>query len=328
MLLKTILESSQKRSLRIAQTDKITVLSRQRLAPLLAVSLFVFTSFAISAPRMVAERAARGCSAPLWSADSRFIAYTTIDLDTLFVVEPAEANKHQNLYRVAKATGVGRRFVFAPGEERLVYREMIGAIPTHPDRLISTSFYTYDPSVLTSNNDPIIGPYVVENKIYYRHSLETPLIAVHGAERIAGPYKIDGRLVIRNASGSEVFKSDEQEEVDGFEISPDGQWVAAVLAQDGERMVKLIQVSDGSVSELGRGRWPGWSGNSNRLVFVRDKKEVQFAELVVYDVEVGQSRSVTGINQYWPDEPALNGDGSMVAFIHDGSVYVTETTGF
>ena len=328
MLRKTILETTQMSHLSVEQTVKSGVFRRQHTVILTLSLLLVLAGLAVSAPRKVAERAGRGCSAPLWSSDSRFIAFTNIDLDTLYVVEPAESRKEQELYRVAHALGVGRRYVFVPGEERLAYREMVGAIGTHPDRIISTSFYSYDPSMLTSNMNKIIGPYRINNQIYYRESLSDPLISVTGDERTAGAYKKGGKLVVKNAQGNAVFTSDGQEEPEGFEVSPDGHWVAAVFAKDNDHAVRLIQISDGAIIELGRGRWPSWSGNSNRVVFVRDKEELKYAEMVVYDLQVGQSRSVMGVNQFWPDEPSLNGDGSKVAFVHDGEIFVTEVTGF
>lgn len=310
------------------QTVKNRVLPAQQTGLLILILLLVFSNLAISAPEKVADFAGRGCSAPLWSPDNRFIAYTTIDLDSLFVVEPAESKMKQSLYRVANAAGIGRRFVFVPGEERLAYRVMIGAIPSHPDRVVAVSFYSFDPSVLTDNDGQIIGPYRIENQLFYRKSLAQPLLALDGTERKDGAFILDGKLVVRNQTGAAVFNSDGLAVVEGFEISPDGQWVAAVFSTDGNRAVRLIQVSDGAEFDLGRGRWPAWSGNSNRVVFVRDKSEVRFAELIVYDVQLGQSRSVTGVNQFWPDEPALNSDGSMVAFVHDGEIFITEVTGF
>lgn len=290
--------------------------------------IFVFTNLTFSAPTKVADFVGRGCSAPLWSPDDRFIAYTTLDRDEIYVVELNDIKPKQSLYRVVNTEGVGRRFAFVPGEERIAFRRLAGALPGAPDRVVSSSYYSYDPTMMSHNNTAILGPYRIENKLFIRESLTKPLVSLDGSEWSNSVTLDRGKLEISNASGVITFASKSEEPVEGFEISPDGLWVAAVLQAESIRQVRLIHIPDGNVINLGEGRWPGWSRDSNRIVIVRDKSDLNYAELVVYDVEVGQARSVLGLNQFWPNEPALNSNGTKVAFVHEGEIYRTEVTGF
>lgn len=298
--------------------------------PLWLTLLFtsVFTVLSVAAPKKAADFTGRGLSAPLWSLDDRFIAYTTADQDELYVVELNEIKAKQSLYRVANLEGVGRRFVFSPGEERIVYRSIAAAIKGRPDRLVSCSFYQQDNTMLTGNSSPILGPYLIENKVMYRENLTAPLKTLDNQPWDKGVYLDNGELTVTNTDGKTVFKSGSGEEVRGFEISPDGETVAAVLQTGTKKTVRLIQISSGNVIDLGEGRWPSWSADGNRVVILRDKPDIEYAELIVHDLTVGQSRSVMGINQFWPDEPALNRDGTRVAFVHNGEIYITEVTGF
>lgn len=312
----------------ISQVPRFRVSTPQQGFLGIFLLLFVFSNFAFSAPKKVADRAGRGLSAPLWSPDGRFIAYTTLDRDELFVVELNEIKAKQSLYRVADLEGCGRRFVFAPGEERIVYRSIAAAMKGSPDRIVSTSYYQHDNTMLSDNTGQILGPYLIENQLFIRKSLNDPLVSLNHQEWSKGVFLDDGELTVKNSAGKVVYETAENEEAQGFEISPDGETVAAVVEVGGDKTVRVIQISSGLMTDLGKGRWPGWSGTGDRLVFVRDKHEVKFAELVVFDLTVGQSRSVLGLNQFWPNEPALNYDGTLVAFVHGGEVFTAEVTGF
>ncbi len=311
-----------------AQRVKPHVAARQHVLLPACLLLLVFSTFSFASPFKIADRAGRGCSAPLWSPDNRFIAFTTMDNDELYVVTVGKSKEEQSLYRVANAEGVGRRFVFVPGEERLAFRRMAGALATHADRILSLSFYTHDPIMLTNNDGPILGPYRIENQIFYRESLTSPLVSMEGKTWRNSVVLEDGELIAAGANGKDLFESSSSEKVEGFEISPDGTWVAMVYKTETDRQVRLVSLESGQVIELGKGRWPSWSGDSNRIVIIRDKTDIKFSDLIVYDLQVSQSRSVTGINQFWPDEPALNSNGTLVAFTHDGEIFVTEVTGF
>lgn len=307
----------------------LNVLISPRLRSLFFLAfIFVFYGIAESAPKKVAERTGRGCSAPLWSGDGKLLAYTTLDLDELHVTELAISIRLQKFYRVANAKGVGRRFVFDPESEGLVYRRTAEALPSKPERLIVTPLSTLENRMITSNKESILGPYRIDDKIYYRSALDEPLTDLEGNARPDGPFLKRNALTVRNAAGDAVWQSPATFVVEGFELSPDGAWVAVVGRTSAATEVKIVEVAAGKSVDLGRGRWPSWSGDSNRLIFVVDKSELKYAELVVYDIPSGQRRSVQGITQFWPDEPALDPDGSRCAFVHDGEVYVTEVTGF
>lgn len=275
----------------------------------------------------IADRAGRGCTAPAWSPDNRYVAYTTEDQDELLLVEVNKDIKTKKLYEIARGEGVGRRFVFMPGADRMALRRPAGALPGSPDRIISVSYFVYDPVMLTHNTTPILGPYRIGDEVYYRADLQAPLVNLHGTEWDSAVNLDDERLTVSHA-GREVYQSASDEKAEGFDISPDGQLVAAVYETSSGKQLRLITIATGQTFDLGSGRWPGWSADSNRLVFIRDKPSVKYAELVVYDLELGQIRSIQGINQFWPNEPALNSSGTQVAFTHDGEVYVTDVTGF
>lgn len=297
-------------------------------APVVLLLIIVFALVAVAGPRKAAERVGRGCSAPLWGFDSKLLAYTTIDLDELYVTEPGEVLRNQLLYRVANAPGIGRRFIFDPQGERLIYRREATALPTKPDRLVASPFNSMENKMLTSNLQSILGPYRIGNTVYYRESLTKPLVDLDGMTRNDGAYLENGRLTVINRTDDEVFKSGDNVTVQGFERSPDGEWIAFVADQNGTKEIGIVEVAGGQYISVGKGRWPSWSGDSNRLAYLVDKPEIKFSEIVVYDLPSAQARSVQGINQYWPDEPALDHTGSRVAFVHDGEIYVTEVTGF
>ena len=325
---KSIVDNLAQALREIAQAASESVAKPQRILLVTLGTIIVFTNLTFSEPRKAADLVGRGLSAPLWSQDDRFMAYTTADLNELYVVELNEVKAKQSLYRVSNLDGVGRRFAFQPGEDRIAFRTMVGAITSHPERIFSSSIYSHDPKMLTSNTGPIHGPYRIENKLFYRSSLDQPLISVDGQPWSKIVNLLDGSLSISDSTQTVRYVSPTEEKVEGFEISPDGQWVAAVVKTSTERQVQLIQISTGAVTNLGKGRWPGWSGDGNRVVVIRDKPEVRFAELLVYDIKLGQTRSVVGLTNFWPDEPALNSNGTKVAFIHEGEIYLTEVTGF
>lgn len=273
-------------------------------------------------PKKIADPVGGGCSSPVWGRNDQMIAFTNRELDELYVIE---LDKLQAPYRVANAKGVGRRFVFDPVEDRVLFRQRAEAHPAKPERIVSCSVNFHDSQMVTSNEGPLIGPYVIGAEVFHRQDASSPFVSLQGASKLAGPFIEDrGRLSIHDDSGKEVFETASSDTVSGFEFSPDGRWVAIVLGNS-TKTIELISTFDGTRIPIGEGRWPGWSGNSKRLVFLRDKPEIHFAEIVVYDLSKGELRSVTGLNEFWPDEPALNSDGTRCAFIHNGALYEAPT---
>lgn len=314
----------------LRKSSQTAQVSSPRTLKLVFLGLLCTLGLTISAkaePFKAADRVGRSCSAPLWSPDNRFLAYTSVDRDVVMLNEIGKDNVIKNLYSIATGEGVGRRFAFAPGEERLILRRENPGLPGKPDRLLSISFYEHDPVMLTANVGPLLGPYIIAGKVYSRDDLQSPYRSTDKQEWPVRVLADSKRLEIATASAT-LYRSPAEEELEGFELSPDGDWVAAVFESAGQKVLRLISTASGQTIDLGSGRWPGWSGNSRRLVFVKDKPSVEFSELVVYDLESAAARSVVGLNQYWPDEPALNSDGTRVAFVHKGEIFVTEVTGF
>ncbi len=289
--------------------------------PIFIALLFCYL-ISTAAPRKVADPVGGGCSSPIWGRNDRMIAFTNRELDELYVIE---LDRMQAPYRVANAKGVGRRFVFAPDEDRLLFRQRAEAHPAKPERIVSCAVNLHDPQMVTSNEGPLIGPYLLGEEVFYRQDTSSPFVNLQGTQRMAGPFIEDhGRLSIRDGSGKEVFETSVSDTISGFELSPDGRWVAIVLGNS-TKTIEIVSASDGTRIPIGSGRWPGWSGNSKRLIFLRDKPEIHFAEMVVYDLTKSELRSITGLNEFWPDEPALNSDGTRCAFIHNGALYETTT---
>jgi hypothetical protein len=286
------------------------------------IALLFFYLIGAAAPRKLSEPVGGGCSAPVWGRNDRLLAFTNRELDELYVIEP---DKLQAPYRVANAKGVGRRFVFDPADDRVLYRQRAEAHPAKPERIVSCAATFHDPQMVTNNEGPLIGPYLIGSDVCSRQDASSPFVSLQGVARMSGPYtENQTRLSIRDESGKEVFETAPGDTVSGYELSPDGRWVAIVLGSHDEAL-EIVSTSDGTRIPIGTGRWPGWSGNSERLVFLRDKPAIHFAEIVVYDMEKGELRSVTGLNDFWPDEPALNSDGTRCAFIHNGALYEAPT---
>lgn len=55
----------------------------------------------------------------------------------LLLVEVNKDIKTKKLYEIAHGEGVGRRFVFMPGADRMALRRPAGALPGSPDRITS-----------------------------------------------------------------------------------------------------------------------------------------------------------------------------------------------
>ncbi len=204
-----------------------------------------------STPRLLVPAPADGgFTNPVCSPHSEAIAYTTADFAVLYLW----TTDLRPPLRVAQSAGVGRRFIFEPGQERLVYRQVVGALPTKPERLISTSPYLYDPAVRTANQDSLIyGPYLIDRQVWYRPSLLLPYHDYHDSLRTAGPY-LDlrtGRLQVVNASSDTVFSSIVPDSYAGMEVSPDGEWIAAVKSRPRVELT-LIRVADGTPQTIRR----------------------------------------------------------------------------
>jgi Tol biopolymer transport system component len=289
-------------------------------------SLIIFLAFAGSAlavvPRRVVPAEPLKWTNPAYSPDGFSLAFAAADGNSIWAID---LNDEREPSRVARGDSIGRRFVFEPDNpaDRIVYRMRINAHPAQPVRLTSTSIHIFDPGPRSDNLGEIIGPYAFAGKLWYRHSLLDPYRDSAGAERRAGPYlDLDSKtLRLLSAEGDTLYTSPPAEAVAGFEISPDGKWVA-VVASAPSPVLYLLATADGTRRDLGSGFWPAWSGNSQRLaclVTIRNNTLIR-----VHDLAANKSFSLDFEKLYDPISPALNPDGSEVAFISDHAVYVAE----
>ena len=268
--------------------------------------------------RLLVPAGKPGWTNPVYSPDGNKIAFTDASLGVIRFIENGEDSPRG----VASATRIGRRFVFEPNSKRIVYRQEVGALPEKPWRLVSTSLYLYDPAMKTINETgEIYGPYYLLGRVWYRPTLLSPFYDYEGDSRIAGPYldAATGLLWIRSAKGDTVYTSPAGVTIAGMELSPDGQWVAAVRETPSRAML-LISVADGKTTEFENAFAPGWSGDSKNVICVRSTNTPP-DELVRIRVPSFKSEVVFRSPKYSPEVPALNPDGSRVGFVSKGAIY-------
>jgi hypothetical protein len=278
--------------------------------------------WASTPPRLVVPADSNSFNTPLYSRDDSNLAFTDTTLNRLFIA-PLSGKK---IYTVAQALRIGRRFIFEPvAEGRLAYRQMVLIENTSHDRIMSTSFYLFDPISRTRNSGRIIGPYLIEGKVWYRTSLLEPYADYQGNLRIAGGY-LDtdkGKLWVINLSRDTVYASPQGTSFAAFEISPDGKFIAAVQEKP-QPFITVIEVETGRYHELGSGLWPSWSGDSHSLVYLTPPSDAvasTMTEIRVYRLNGGTRETVLASSAYEPKTPALNSDGTRVAFSSKGAIY-------
>jgi Tol biopolymer transport system component len=287
---------------------------------LFVIALVSCASQALSSPpRLILAADSNSWNSSIYSPNSKKIAFTNAALDELWIIATAGGKPR----KMAAGDLIGRRFIFEPGLERIVYRQKSLALPTQPVRLVSTSFYIYDPVLRTGNDGNILGPYQIGDKVYYRTSLAEPLLDYGATPQVAAPY-LDlprGRLWIKNSQGEEIFTSTPPSHFVGMEISPDGKMLAAV--QDKPVLsVSLINMSDGKVTNIGHAEWPSWSGDSQNFIYLFPaSKERKAAEIRLYRLSMGISETVLSSTDYEPETPSLNYDGTRALFVSKGAIY-------
>jgi Tol biopolymer transport system component len=259
-----------------------------------------------------------GWSDPVYSHDGSKICFTDASAKQIRLFERDEDSTRF----VAEGAKIGKRFVFEPDDRRLVFRMTLPSLPGRPVRLYSVSLYLYDPVGRTTNEEgDLFGPYYFDHKVWYRFSLLGPYFDYQSAAHKAGPYMDlpSGQLWVINQSGDTVFSSAAGQHFIGAEISPDGEWVAAVQDQPAIR-TEVIHIRDGKSFTIDGGAAPGWSGDSKRLVCVRTNSSAA-QELYLLDVGTANGRVILTSPEYQPETPALNPDGSRVVFISRGALY-------
>ena len=271
-----------------------------------------------AAPGLLLPSSDDGWRDPVYSADGQFIAFTNSAQNRIYVLEPGKDTPRS----VAQGEKIGRRFAFEPGVERVVFRLRSYALPGKPERLISSSIYLYDPVHLTENTaGDLFGPYVINNRIWYRTSLVGPFFDCRGDIRGAGPYwdMESGKLNVLNSRLDTVFTSASNQHIAGYEISPDGAWLAAVESVP-QRRVLLIRIEDGATVSVPGAVAPGWAGNSQSVICVTVRPEGG-SDLSIVRVPSGEREVVLSGPRFRPETPALNLDGSRALFVSGGAIY-------
>lgn len=283
----------------------------------------VSTSFCGAMPPqlVLASRPNDGWQNPVFSPDGKHLAFTNASLKEIYVLELNSDSPRV----VAKGEKIGRRFAFEPNSQRVAFRLRSDALPGKPERLISSAIYLYDPVHHSSNMEGnIYGPYWLDGRLWYRLSLLGPFIDYDGKILTSGPYwnPENGHLKVLNSSSDTVFTSSLTQKIAGVEISPDGQWVAAVEdSKDGDML--LIRVEDGHVLRIADAFAPYWGGDSRRLICVTRRIEGG-NNLSLVSLPSGDTTIILAHPQFTPEMPALSFDGSRAVFVSKGGIYTME----
>jgi hypothetical protein len=272
-------------------------------------------------PKLLLTADSNSWNSPIYSPTGTTIAYTNGSQQEIWIIDSRIPKPRM----VAAGERIGRRFVFDPGLERLVYREQSMAMPDKPIRLLSTSYFLYDPTARTSNRGLIIGPYLLEQKLWYRRSTAEPLLDSKDMPRKMAPYlnKDTGKFWVINEKGDTVYSSTAENKFAAMEIAPDGKLVAVVQDQP-EPILSVINMTDGQFTKIGTGEWPSWSGDSHSLIYLVHSgagTAPKTTELRVFNVVAGQSRTILSSVDYQPETPSLNTDGSRALFASNGALY-------
>ncbi|RQV96978.1 hypothetical protein EH220_05065 [bacterium] len=261
---------------------------------------------------------------PIYSNDGNSLAFSALNQNEIWSFDLLHSFKPS---RAARGDSIGRRFVFEPNsqDDRIVYRIRIKAHPAEPLRLLSASIHLFDPVTRTNNMGEILGPYLFENSVWYRFSPDGPFFDYQDRPRTAGPYwnRETQVLWVESADSTRIFTSPENEPVRGFEISPDGNYVA-IVATTPEPILYLVALKTGDRTELGAGRWPSWSLNSKYLACLVDIRDETIIR--VHDIEKHEHVALEIPTHYDPEYPALNPDGTKLVFTDGGRIFQIDLT--
>lgn len=281
-------------------------------------SVVVTTLFAAE-PQLIADAEPYHWLNPIYSNDGFSLAFSALNNNEIWSFDLLKGMKPS---QAARGDSIGYRFIFEPGiqDDRIIYKVRINAHPDKPERLLSTSIHLFDPAPRTNNMGNIYGPYLFENTVWYRFTLDGPFYDYKDQPQIAGPYwnKETHVLWVLSSDSSRIYTSPEQEPVRGFEISPDGNYVA-VVATSPEPILYLVSLKTGDRIELGAGRWPSWSLDSKHLVClveIRDETIIR-----VHDIEKQEHIAIDIPSHFDPESPALNPDATKLVFTDGGRIY-------
>jgi hypothetical protein len=282
--------------------------------------LFGCTSTGLaSSPRLVVPAVAdQRWAYPIYSPDGKTMLYTDASLGRIW----ARAAGEDSARRVVDLSKSGQRFAMDPKTGRVVFRARIQALPDKPQRLVSTSIYLWDPAMLTQNlSGDVYGPYLIKGKVWYRYTLLGPLASTDGEIRTQAPY-LDtgtGRMWVVDAKDDTAYATPNQIRVAGIEVSPDGNWVAAVCSEPSPTII-VVSLNDGTDYTIPGSFAPSWSGDSQFLVCVHSSPQGT-TELRLIHIPGADTGVILATNEFHPEMPSLSFDASRVLFVNDGAIW-------
>lgn len=105
-------------------------------------------------------------------------------------------------------------------------------------------------------------------------------------------------------------------------LSPDGQRVAFSGLVTG---LHVLDLSSGTLTHLGAGRWPSWHPEGTWLVFERnadDGHDLTEAELLLWHPHMDAAQPLTDDPATMDRFPAFSPDGDQLAWVRDGAVWL------
>jgi hypothetical protein len=270
-------------------------------------------------PRLLCKAENETFAHPVYNVKGDFLAFSTASQRQIFVYDFARADTHC----AVTAKNPGRRFCFEPGLNRLVYRHASMGDPNRSERLLSTELYLFDPTPRTFNIGNAYGPYLLNEKLWYRADTDQPLMDYAGNERKGGLFykREGGEFWVTNEKGDTISEKGSKETIEGGEYSPDGIYFAAVTCKP-DRHILLINLNYGSTVDFGPGAHPAWSGNSMLLAFHTlspngEPTAVRTANMLTRTqgfIDIGHNEIVTDL--------ALNFEATRLVFCNrNGDVY-------
>jgi Tol biopolymer transport system component len=290
----------------------------RKIFNLILLFLFLVQCALAAAPQLILAASEDGWRDPVYSPDGKAIAFTNSAQSALFVLLRDENSPRT----VARAEGIGRRYVFEPNGQRIVFRMRAHALPLKPERLLASSIYIYDPVHHSTNLEgDIFGPYFFNNRVWYRTALVGPFFDYENHVQASGPYwdPVSGGLTALNSKLDTVFIARPDQFIAGVEISPDGAWIAAVESQP-VRQLLLIRIEDGQTQAIPSLFAPGWAGDSKHVIGVTNGAENR-SQLLLVSVPSGETVTILNNPPFQPETPALDAAGKHALFVSNGAIY-------